>query len=144
MLPLDLRTLGWAVPEGLLSRGHSFCSSDHADLLLRAHLSTISNSSIMEDLPLPVEAIMEDLHNPLLEATQVSSSSISSTTLICSSSRPCTTTPSMLCRCSSTTQVWDSSTLEAQLLLHQCTRDHLERSSQQSETIKKLKEEKEV
>ena len=41
-------------------------------------------------------------------------------------------------RCSSTTQVWDSSTLEAQLLLHQCTRDHLERSSQQSETIKKV------
>jgi len=99
----------------------------------------------MEDPPLLAEAIMEDLHNPLLEATQVSSS-ISSTMLTCSSSsnRPCTTTPSMLCRCSSTTQVWDSSTLEAQLLLHQCTRDHLERSSQQSETIKKLKEEKEV
>merc|ERR1711990_140905 len=110
---------------------------------IRVHLSTISSSNIMEDLPLPVEAIMEDPHNPLLEATQVSSST-SSTMLICSSSRPCTTTPSMLCRCSSTTQVWDSSTLEDQLLLHQCTRDHLERSSQQSETIQKVGKEKEV
>merc|ERR1712183_480895 len=108
-----------------------------ATTAIRVHLSTISNSSIMEDLPLLAEAIMEDLHNPLLEATQVSSS-ISSTMLTCSSNRPCTTTPSMLCRCSSTTQVWDSSTLEAQLLLHQCTRDHLERSSQQSEIIQKV------
>ena len=41
-------------------------------------------------------------------------------------------------RCSSTTQVWDSSTLEVLLLLHQCTRDHLGRSSQQNETIKKV------
>merc|ERR1719264_758584 len=93
---------------------------------IRVHLSTISSSNIMEDLP-----------NPLLEATQVSSST-SSTMLICSSSRPCTTTPSMLCRCSSTTQVWDSSTLEVLLLLHQCTRDHLGRSSQQSETIQNV------
>merc|ERR1712032_1753747 len=90
---------------------------------IRVHLSTISSSNIMEDLRLQVEAIMEDPHNPLLEATQVSSST-SSTMLIC--------------RCSSTTQVWDSSTLEVLLLLHQCTRDHLGRSSQQSETIQNV------
>merc|ERR1711956_3590 len=91
----------------------------------------------MGDLPLLVEAIMGDHHNPLLEATQVSSSSISSTMLTCNSN----SSSSMLCRCSSTTRAWDSSTLEALLLLHQCTRDHLGRSSQQSEPFNKLKEE---
>merc|ERR1719180_645784 len=112
-----------------------------ATTAIRAHLSTISisSSNIMEDLPLLVEVIiMGDPHNPLLEATQVSSST-SSTMLICnsnSSNRPCTTTPSMLCRCSSTTPAWASSTLGVLLLLHQCTRGgHLGRSSRQSETM---------
>merc|ERR1719234_1271097 len=111
-----------------------------ATTAIRVHLSTISSSSnIMEALPLLVEAIiMGDPHNPLLVATQISSST-SNTMLICSSSnssRPCTTTPSMLCRCSSTTPAWDSSTLGVLLLLHQCTReDHLGRNSQQSETM---------
>merc|ERR1712083_626469 len=91
------------------------------------HSTTISSSSNSNS-----SIITEDPHNPLLEETQTSSN-ISSTMPICSS-RPCTTIPNMLCRCSSTTQVWGSSILEVPpLLLPQCTRDHLGRNNLQSE-----------